>query len=216
MTVLRCISGFELISSVAEVSGGTSHGESWFRLGTEPEVCLLDAVALLAWADSCKTDTHCYNSLGTLSAEAHCYSKLSKWSTDQTLPTVTYSDTAEKKFPAFMEPKRSSLCSQKPAFGTYHEKAKHSPHLCTLFSHLDMLRPRLFSFSVWSPPLEFTNNKLCILHFSTHILCLTHLNLFDLTFIACVLWRKYGTAGCATHWHTARSLSQEIQCPTPI
>jgi hypothetical protein len=66
MTVLRCISGFALVSSAAEVSGATSHGESWFRLGTEPEVCLLDAVALLAWADSCKTDTHCYNSLGTL------------------------------------------------------------------------------------------------------------------------------------------------------
>jgi hypothetical protein len=102
-----------VVSVVAEVSGTTSHGESWFRLGMEPlefnlEVCLLAAVALPACGDSCNKDiltikTDC-NSSGTLNAEVHHCNKLSECSMVQAI----YSDTGEKKLYVFMEPKSST------------------------------------------------------------------------------------------------------------
>jgi hypothetical protein len=66
MTVFRCttgcssVTGFVVISVVAEVSGATSHGESWLRLGMEPlEFCLVGCVCTVAGAgeldDSCNT-----------------------------------------------------------------------------------------------------------------------------------------------------------------
>jgi len=64
ITVLRCITGcscltgLAVVSVVAEVSGATSQGESWLRLGTDPlefglVVCLLATVAVPALGDSC-------------------------------------------------------------------------------------------------------------------------------------------------------------------
>ena len=64
ITVLRCITGcscltdLAVVSVVAEVSGATSQGESWLRLGTDPlefglVVCLLVTVAVPALDDSC-------------------------------------------------------------------------------------------------------------------------------------------------------------------
>jgi hypothetical protein len=66
ITVLRCITGcscltgLAVVSVVAEVSGATSQGESWLRLGTDPlefslVVCLLATVAVPALGDSCNT-----------------------------------------------------------------------------------------------------------------------------------------------------------------
>lgn len=105
MTVLRCITGCSCfcdlvaVSVVVEVSEATSHGESWFKLGTEPlefslEVSLLAAVPLPACGDSCNTLTvkrEC-NTSGTLSIEVHCYNKLCECSMVQAI----YSDSREK------------------------------------------------------------------------------------------------------------------------
>jgi len=69
ITVLRCITGcscltgLAVVSVVAEVSGATSQGESWLRLGTDPlefglVVCLLATVAVPALGDSCNMWQH--------------------------------------------------------------------------------------------------------------------------------------------------------------
>jgi hypothetical protein len=66
ITVLRCITGcscltgLAVVSVVAEVSGATSQGESWLRLGTDPLelVCLLAMVAVPALGDSCNIWEH--------------------------------------------------------------------------------------------------------------------------------------------------------------
>lgn len=69
ITVLRCITGcscltgLAVVSVVTEVSGATSQGESWLRLGTDPlefslVVCLLAIVAVPALGDSCNMWQH--------------------------------------------------------------------------------------------------------------------------------------------------------------